>query len=271
MGILRLISVADILTAGNAICGVLAIWFLYWLQPDITIGSSLIIIAIIFDGLDGLAARKFGTKHDYGKYLDSIADAISFGLAPAFLFFIIFSGVGERGNLAEVQIFIVSVATILIAGCAVYRLIKFSMEGFRYEYFAGLATPAFAFLIVITAHVLDPHRSENDYMIIPFFASALILFGNYLLISNVKYPKVRGRSAVYLASAFILALLSLMLIKTFALFDEDIIYIYYRTLSIIALITVAGYVILGPVYLWMVTSNKSSEKTKEKNKNQSRK
>jgi CDP-diacylglycerol--serine O-phosphatidyltransferase len=260
MKFLRLVSIADLLTTGNAICGVLAIIFLYIHQPDITIGSSLIIIGMIFDGLDGLAARKFGTSHDYGKYLDSIADAITFGLAPAFLFFIIFSGDGAGSNASEAQFFVVAITAIATAGFAIYRLIKFSIEGHKLQYFAGLATPAFAFLIVISAHILDPHRSENHYFVIPFFASALIMLGNYLLVSNLKYPKVRGRLAIYLACAFAAGLVSILVLRTMTGASEQTIFIYYRILSIIALVVVAGYVIGGPIYLQLKTSSLFADK-----------
>jgi CDP-diacylglycerol--serine O-phosphatidyltransferase len=254
MKFLKLISIADMLTTGNAACGILAIIFLYTYKPDITIGSSLIIIGMIFDGLDGLAARKFGTSHDYGKYLDSVADAITFGLAPAYLFFIIFSGSGSGKYLAEAQFFIITIMAIITAGLAIYRLIKFSTEGYRLQFFTGLATPAFAFLIVITAHILDPHRSENSYTAIPFFTAGLIMIGNYLLVSNVKYPKVRGRIALVLASGFALGILSLLFLRTMTDTSGHTIFIYYRILSIIALAVVVTYVIGGPIYMQLKAS-----------------
>jgi CDP-diacylglycerol--serine O-phosphatidyltransferase len=244
---------------GNALCGILAIYFLYLFEPDITIGSSFIIIAMVFDGLDGLAARKFGTHHDYGKYLDSIADAISFGLAPAYLIFIIFRGSAQGSDLADAQLLIVSITAVTTAGCGIFRLIKFSFEESKYEFFSGLATPAFAFLIVIMAHILDPHRPENKYTLIPFFACAIILIGNILLVSNVRYPKIRGRTAFKVALGFIIGLLSLLIIKTMSNLDEQIIFIYYRTLSIFALIIIVTYVILGPIYLQLTSMTKSKK------------
>lgn len=249
MSFLRLISIADILTLGNAICGTLAIVLLHMFQPDITLGSSLIIVAMIFDGLDGLAARKFGTKHNYGKYLDSIADAISFGIAPAFMFFIIFKGSGTGSNAAEAQILFVTLAAILTAGFAIYRLTKFSFEGYKFEHFSGLATPAFAFLIIITSHILDPHRHENDLVAIPFFAAALVIMGNVLLISDMKYPKVRGKTATYVALSFIVALASLIILRFASPVSPEIIFIYYRILSFLALVMIIVYMIFGPLYL----------------------
>jgi CDP-diacylglycerol--serine O-phosphatidyltransferase len=260
MRFLRLISIADILTLGNAFCGVFAIIFLYINNPDITIGSSLIIIGMIFDGLDGLAARKFGTKHDYGKYLDSIADAITFGLAPAYLIVIIFMPTGAGSRLTELQALIVVLTAVITAGLGIYRLIKFSLEGHKKKHFSGLATPAFAFLIIILAHILDPHRSENNFVMIPFFACAIILMGDWLLISEVRYPKVRGRTAVRLAAAFIIGLASLFILKMSEAVDAQTIFIYYRILSILALIAVVGYVIFAPVYLRLAETSPEEEK-----------
>ena len=91
MKTLKLISAADILTMGNALLGLLAI--LYIIDGDRTSIKYAILClfaAMILDGLDGITARYFGSKHDFGTYLDSIADSISFCCAPAFLVYSIF-------------------------------------------------------------------------------------------------------------------------------------------------------------------------------------
>jgi CDP-diacylglycerol--serine O-phosphatidyltransferase len=78
-----LISYADIATFIGAALGFLAITYII----DGTVSSYIVAlmllpISAIIDGMDGALARKFGTKHDYGKYLDSISDSICFGIAP---------------------------------------------------------------------------------------------------------------------------------------------------------------------------------------------
>ena len=74
---LTLISYADLATLASAILGFLAITYII----DGTVKSYIVAlfllpISAIIDGMDGALARKFGTKHDYGKYFDSISDSI---------------------------------------------------------------------------------------------------------------------------------------------------------------------------------------------------
>ena len=79
---LTLVSYADLATLASAILGFLAITYII----DGTVKSYIVAlfllpISAIIDGMDGALARKFGTKHDYGKYFDSISDSICFGIA----------------------------------------------------------------------------------------------------------------------------------------------------------------------------------------------
>src|SRR5262245_28167529 len=88
----KLAILPTLLTLGNAICGFAALAF----ASKIALGDSntdvffaysawLILAAMIFDGLDGYVARLSRTASDFGGELDSLCDAITFGVAPAFL------------------------------------------------------------------------------------------------------------------------------------------------------------------------------------------
>ena len=102
---LKLISIADILTISNGICGILAIISFIIFYPNITIGTGLIFLGLVFDGMDGAAARKFGTKHDFGRHLDSISDAFTFCLAPSVLIFVVFFIPTEGKDFFSLQAF----------------------------------------------------------------------------------------------------------------------------------------------------------------------
>ena len=83
---LSLLSYADIATLTSALLGFLAITYIIdGSDSSYLVAMLLLPISAIIDGMDGALARKFGTKHDYGKYLDSISDSICFGLAPSIL------------------------------------------------------------------------------------------------------------------------------------------------------------------------------------------
>ena len=78
---LTLISYADLATLTSATLGFLAITYIIdGTTSSYIVALILLPISAIIDGMDGALARKFGTKHDYGKYLDSISDSICFCL-----------------------------------------------------------------------------------------------------------------------------------------------------------------------------------------------
>jgi archaetidylserine synthase len=251
---LKLVSVADVLTLGNGICGILAIITMILYTPDITIGSGFILFGMIFDGADGWAARKFGTKHDYGRYLDSFSDSITFCLAPAVMTFVIFS---ELENGWDLRNLLVGIGAGLIVICGWWRLYKFTIEGYKLKTFAGLATPAMTFLVLILAHVLDPHRSDNDWFLIPYLSMILIIISSLLMVSNVKYPKLRGNMAYALAIGIVIGLLATTIPK-FTDVGSDDIYMVYRIISFVGLALVIIYVMISPMAMYLM-QNKEDE------------
>ncbi len=254
MKFLRLVSVADILTVGNGICGILAIITMIMYAPDITLGSGFILFGMIFDGADGWAARKFGTKHDYGRYLDSYSDSITFCLAPAVLTFVIFS---ELGNGLDLRNLLVAAGAVLIVICGWWRLYKFTIEGYKLKTFAGLATPAMTFMVLILAHVLDPHRSENSWVYIPYISMILIIIGSLLMVSNVRYPKLRGTMAYALAVGIVIGLLATTIPK-FTEVGSDDVFMVYRLISFVGLAFVIIYVMISPMAMYFM-QNKEDE------------
>ena len=136
---IRLISVADVLTICNGICGILAIICFWRFYPNITYGTGLIIIGLVFDGMDGAAARKFGTKHDFGRHLDSISDSITFCLAPSILIITVFYQPVDNGPFFSTQAFAIPInflvffAALLTIYFGLKRLIDFTFEGYKFK------------------------------------------------------------------------------------------------------------------------------------------
>jgi archaetidylserine synthase len=248
---LKLISVADVLTLGNGIFGILAIITMIIYAPDITIGSGFILFGMICDGADGWAARKFGTKHDYGRYLDSYSDSITFCLAPAVMAFVIFSEPGEGLGLKNL---LVATGAALIVICGWWRLYKFTIEGYKLKTFAGLATPAMTFMVLILAHVLDPHRSVNEWVYIPYICMILIIIGSLLMVSKVKYPKLRGNLAYILAVGIVIALVATSVPRFMDVGSDDI-YFIYRLISFLGLALVIIYVMISPMAIILSEKN----------------
>ncbi len=134
------------LTLGNAACGFGAITFAAkWSGGDpklsLFIASCLIFLAMVFDALDGSAARLTKQTSEFGAQLDSLCDAISFGAAPAFLM-LQFS---QSRDLLHLR-FLWWIAALYVA-CTVLRLARFNVETDEddaHDSFSGLPSPAAA-------------------------------------------------------------------------------------------------------------------------------
>jgi CDP-diacylglycerol--serine O-phosphatidyltransferase len=139
---IRSFHIADLLTIGNGCCGIGAVFgAMRWLeQPEgarIYFAAALIPLAIVFDVLDGRVARWRHKASPMGRELDSLADVISFGVAPAAIAF----AVGLRSALDQV-------ALMYFVVCGVSRLARYNVtaEGLAAEtgkvtYFEGTPIP----------------------------------------------------------------------------------------------------------------------------------
>lgn len=152
-----------LLTLGNAACGFGAITFAARVAPEagpgdeveLLIAGLLIFLAMVFDALDGSAARWSGHTSDFGAQLDSLCDGISFGVAPAFLMLRMMRfdyGAALFGDTAlalpfEFPARLLWVVAMLFVACALLRLARFNVETDEddsHEFFSGLPSPAAA-------------------------------------------------------------------------------------------------------------------------------
>lgn len=111
----QLVKVADFFTIGNLACGMLAIFVSAESKP--VLAAAFLVIALILDTLDGKVAGWMHQKSEFGKQLDSLADLVSFGVAPAFMYFVL----ADRHWL---------VAMILVAfvACGMLRLARYNIS-----------------------------------------------------------------------------------------------------------------------------------------------
>ena len=125
--------IPNMLTVGNLLSGALAIVFtLHSGCPEVAMW--LIVLAAVFDFFDGMVARLLGVSSPIGKDLDSLADVVSFGLAPAVLVFHALDGL-EAGNYLAYGVFI-------IPAFAALRLAKFNNDTRQTTSFRGLPVPS---------------------------------------------------------------------------------------------------------------------------------
>jgi len=147
--------IPNLLTCCNAFLGALAVVFA--IKGFLLTAALLILGAAIFDFLDGFAARLLNVKSAIGADLDSLADVISFGLAPAAILFMWMSFCFT--NLPpELQFFPLTILpyfAFIIVPFSAYRLAKFNNDERQQHEFYGLATPANAFFIAFLPFAAD--------------------------------------------------------------------------------------------------------------------
>lgn len=126
--------IPNLLTLLNAAFGVMAIYFIQ--SHSMNGVAACIIAASICDLLDGMVARRLGVSGPLGQQLDSLADSISFGAVPAFLWFSILSDYGQLD--LRIALFLGA----LMASSSIYRLGKFNLDPSQSLDFKGMPTPA---------------------------------------------------------------------------------------------------------------------------------
>ena len=180
---IREFHMADWFTLGNAISGTGALFssmtFLQSGDVDrIYVACGLVLAALVFDILDGRIARWRQKSSAMGRELDSLADVISFGIAPAVMSFA--WGLSSLGRLGWA-------AGFMFVACAAMRLARFnvlSASGSDKRYYVGMPSPAAA--AVPAATVFMFHQPLVDYRAaLP--ALAVVLVPAVLMVSTIKY------------------------------------------------------------------------------------
>jgi CDP-diacylglycerol---serine O-phosphatidyltransferase len=134
----------SIFTVGNMFCGYACV--VYAMRGDLDTAAPFIGVAVVLDMLDGRIARLTGTSSAFGLELDSLADVISFGLAPAVLAFA--WGLSELGRLGWT-------AGFVYLSCAAMRLARFNIQSpgqSDKRYFIGLPSPPAAGIAAATVY-----------------------------------------------------------------------------------------------------------------------
>ena len=166
----------SLLTMGNMWCGYASI--VYALRGDYETAAPLIGIAYALDALDGRIARLTGTESEFGLQLDSLADVISFGIAPAVMSFA--WGLSSLGRLGWA-------AGFMFLACAAMRLARFniiSASGGDKRYYVGMPSPAAAAVPAATVFMF-PSGLYDYRAALP--ALAMVLVPAVLMVSTIKY------------------------------------------------------------------------------------
>jgi len=188
-------------TLGNLFLGFWAI--VRTLNGQYADAAPLIGVAVVLDMLDGRIARLTGTSSDFGAELDSLADVISFGVAPALLVYAWgFGPIPHPGWLAA----------SLFVMCGTLRLARFNVQRHAVDgrFFVGLPIPAGAWQVAATVHFLKEPVTDKRTAVSVLVGVVVVAF---LMISALRYRSFKTvdlktrRSHVYLLGIGLLFLL----------------------------------------------------------------
>lgn len=171
--------IPSLFTILNAFCGFLSV--INSANHEYETAAVFIIIATLFDAVDGLAARLTKSSSEFGVELDSLSDVISFGLAPSFLIYGIY--LNELGDIGVV-------ISSLIMVFAAIRLARFNVQlvGFDKDKFNGLPAPMAAMTIV--TYILFYHDKILSLSSSRNFLLILSIILPVLMVSRIKYESL---------------------------------------------------------------------------------
>ncbi len=224
--------IPNLFTTGNLFCGVFAILSVF--NANYLEAAIAILVAMIFDVLDGKSARLTNSTSQFGIEYDSLSDVVSFGVAPGLLIYSwALSGQGTFG---------IAVMFAYVAMGAV-RLARFNSTVAQADgkYFTGLAIPAAAG-VVASLVVCDHYLLKIGADARPIVVLVMTLMLSFLMVSTIKYRsfkelKFKGqRQVTYL----VWGILALMMVAAWP--------------AVMLFAIFAGYALLGPVerVFWLV-------------------
>jgi CDP-diacylglycerol--serine O-phosphatidyltransferase len=202
---LRIYFLPNLLTAGNLFCGFVALTKIVEakLTPDaaglvnwmpIKFALACILLACIFDLFDGRVARMGGHESPFGREFDSLADLVSFGVAPAFLVHRVVLHDVFKNEYAELGWFIASIYLI----CGAFRLARFNcLSAMKAsgggKDFLGFPIPSAAGLVAsLTLFIIKLNEKEKNLGHWGYLLPVVLVFLSAMMVSEVRYPSFKS-------------------------------------------------------------------------------
>jgi len=256
-------TIPNMFTSGNLICGVLSIFFCF--SGRIDFACYLIYVALLFDFFDGFLARKLGKMGELGKQLDSLADMVTFGVAPGVIACIILiismsGGINALSNDSfhtqvsqHITIFLSKLANsnleyryficfsgLFIPFFSLFRLAKFNIDMRQTDSFIGLPTPAntlfFSAFPLLLSHYFQIKEDSAllSFLMHPIVFICVIVVMSVLLIAELPLFSLKVKHLKWKENEirFIFLTLSVFCILFFGAWSILIIVILYLLLSL---------------------------------------
>jgi CDP-diacylglycerol--serine O-phosphatidyltransferase len=217
--------IPNTITCCNLVSGCIAIYFAF--QGDYALALSSIIIGAVFDFFDGMSARLLHVSSPIGKELDSLADVVTFGVAPSSIVFQFLCGYHQH-------LFFLPFVAFVMAAFSALRLAKFNLDERQTTSFIGLPTPANALfwgsLIVGYGDMLDT-IPEMAYGLV-----AMLLVSSYLLVAELPLFALKFKHWGWQGNEvkYIFVLTSALLLLLLGVKGIAVVIAWYVVLSVIA-------------------------------------
>lgn len=234
----------NLFTSASLFCGfysVIASFKEYFVPAAVSI-----LVAVIFDGLDGRVARLTNTTSKFGSEYDSIADVISFGIAPALLAYSWSLSIYGKWGWIVAFLFLL---------CGALRLARFNIQIgiIESKVFNGLPIPAAASVVATTVIFFDYVGAEGRFH--NEFIMVFVIMISLMMVSSVKYYSFKD--------------MSLLARKPFTIFfwSTILLIIIVAEPEIMLFVIILGYAISGPIW-WLIKFDRQKDQT-AKGKNDS--
>ena len=244
---LKIYFLPNLLTAGNLFCGFVALTKIVEADPladdyfnQIKLALAFILLACIFDLLDGRVARLGGTDSPFGREFDSLADLISFGVAPAFLVQrVVLADV--FGQYRQISWFIASIYLL----CGAFRLARFNCLSMMAgsgggKDFLGFPIPSAAGLVAsLTLLIIHLNEKDKDLGKWNYLLAIVLIFLSAMMVSTVRYPSFKSLG-LRSRSTFTKAIGAALFIGCLLVLQEKV--LYYVLPAFFTLYLVYGFV-----------------------------
>ncbi len=253
--------IPNFITSMNIVCGVLSVILTF--EGLITEAAYLIVLASVFDFFDGMTARLLNAYSELGKQLDSLADLISFGVAPAVIAYHIMKSCIHIQKLSfenvEISKLLFLSSVVLIPVFSALRLAKFNIDTNQTDKFIGLPTPANALFyasipIIFATNQFDPFLFKiwdaNIFLVIIISSSLLLVAPVEMFSFKFKNLKFRENIIRYIFLIISLGIIIFSLVPSLnvlslcitsgrvADFFSEILYIIAKALPVILIVYV---------------------------------
>ena len=235
----------NLFTTAALFCGFYAI--VSSINGKFETAAIAIFVAMVLDGVDGRVARLTNTESDFGAEYDSLADMVSFGLAPALIVYLwTLSNLGKMGWLVS----------FVYVACAALRLARFNTQASHSDkrYFQGLASPSAA---AVVAGLIWNGELIKEYISLPTLQTVALvttLLAGLLMVSNVRYHSFKGVN--WRSKVPFVTILMFVFVLVFVSAEP----------ALVLFIIFLGYAVSGPVLTIILLRRHRAERALHKHK-----